>query len=106
NMELIRRVLPLLLFIYTAAAHSQGVQFEEKLSWPKILAKAKAEDKYIFVDNFTTWCGPCRIMRSMLLPQAAAASYFNSKFICVSVQLDTTANDDRHVRSWYADAHA
>ena len=96
----------LLLFFAATTTHSQGVQFEEKLSWPKILAKAKTEDKYLFVDAFTTWCGPCRIMRAMLLTQPAAASYFNSKFICVSIQLDTTANDDHHVRSWYKDAHA
>ncbi len=88
------RILLFLLLLATATTHAQGVNFEEKLSWPKILAKAKSEDKYIFVDFFTTWCGPCRAMRAMLLTQPAAASYFNDKFICVSIQLDTTANDD------------
>lgn len=105
-MELIKTLLCLFLLLPAATPRAQGVQFEEKLSWPKLLAKAKAEDKFIFVDCFTTWCGPCRAMRAMLLTQPAAANYFDNKFICVSVQLDTTSSDDRRVRSWYADAHA
>ena len=99
------RILLFLLLLATATTHAQGVHFNEKDSWPKLLAKAKTEDKYIFVDFFTTWCGPCRAMRAMLLSQPAAASYFNDKFICVSIQLDTTANDDHRVRAGYADAH-
>ena len=83
-----------------------GVHFEEGLSWSAIQAKANAENKYIFVDGFTTWCGPCKMMRQVIFPQPEAGTYFNDKFISVPVQLDTTANDDKHVRSWYADAHA
>jgi thioredoxin-related protein len=83
-----------------------GVQFEHELSWTAILAKAKAEHKYIFVDGFTTWCGPCRFMRTTIFPQKEVGDYLNDKFICVEVQLDTTAKDNDHVKNWYADAHA
>ncbi|HWB92557.1 MAG TPA: thioredoxin family protein [Puia sp.] len=96
----------LLVLALGGSVQAQGVHFEDGLSWADIQAKAKAENKYIFVDGFTTWCGPCRFMRDNILTQPEAGAFFNDKFISVSVQLDTTARDDRAVRSWYRDAHA
>src|SRR5579863_6830712 len=68
---------------------SKGMQFEHDLSWSGILAKAKAENKYIFMDCFTTWCGPCKFMSTTIFPQEETGNYFNDKFINVKVQLDT-----------------
>jgi thioredoxin-related protein len=83
----------------------KGVHFENNLSWKAIQAKAKAGNKYIFMDCYTTWCGPCRYMAREIFPQDAAGSYFNDKFVSVAVQLDTTTHDEKHVRHWYEDAH-
>jgi thioredoxin-related protein len=88
------------------AQEGKGVHFEDSLSWTAIRAKARAENKYIFMDCFTTWCGPCKYMATKLFPQQAAGDYFNDKFISVSVQLDTSKTDNAAVRAWYADAHA
>lgn len=92
-------------FLTYAQAQEKGVHFEHGLSWAAIQAKAKAEHKYIFMDCFTTWCGPCRFMSNTIFPQEASGSYFNEKFINVKVQLDTTKNDNDEVKSWYADGH-
>jgi thioredoxin-related protein len=98
------------LSVHLASAQEQpakgGVRFEHELSWTAIQAKAKAEHKYIFMDCFTTWCGPCRYMTTTIFPQKEMGDYFNDKFISVEVQLDTTSKDNDHVKSWYADAHA
>src|SRR5579872_3577458 len=101
-----QRFLPLLLLIpLVVFAQEKGVRFENNLSWTAIQAKAKAENKYIFMDCYTTWCGPCKYMAREIFPREAAGSYFNDKFVSVAVQLDTTKGDDKHVRGWYADAH-
>jgi len=100
-----RLALILLVSLLSITASAQGVNFVEGLSWSAVQAKAKAENKYIFVDGFTTWCGPCRMMRTLILTQPEAGAYFNDKFISVSVQLDTTAGDEKQVRRWYSDAH-
>lgn len=99
-------VLPVLLISSAVTAQETGVHFEHELSWSQVQAKAKAENKYIFVDCFTTWCGPCRYMRTVIFPQAEMGNFFNDKFVNIEVQLDTTSKDNEQVRSWYADAHA
>jgi thiol-disulfide isomerase/thioredoxin len=95
-----------LLFVSLAGrAQDKGVHFEHGLSWAAIQAKAKAENKYIFMDCFTTWCGPCRYMSTTIFPQEACGQYFNDKFVCVKVQLDSTAGDNDTVKSWYQAGH-
>jgi thiol-disulfide isomerase/thioredoxin len=91
-----------------AAPQSQdpkGIHFEHNLSWAAIQAKAKAGNKYIFMDFFTTWCGPCRMMSTEIFPLEQTGNYVNDKFISVTVQLDTTAKDADNVKAWYADGH-
>lgn len=89
-----------------AVQDNKGVHFEDGLSWTAIQARAKAENKYIFMDCYTTWCGPCKYMARTIFPQEETGNFFNDKFISVGVQLDTTAKDDDRVKSWYADGHA
>ncbi len=82
-----------------------GVHFEHGISWAAVKAKARAENKYIFMDCFTTWCGPCRYMSTTIFPQKESGDYMNDKFVSVAVQLDTTAKDADDVKAWYADGH-
>ena len=56
----------LLLLPVFAMAQDKGMHFEHGLSWAEVQAKAKAENKYIFMDCFTTWCGPCKMMAPIL----------------------------------------
>lgn len=100
-----KRLFLLLLIIPAVTFAQKGIQFEHGLSWKEIQAKAKAEKKYIFMDAFTTWCGPCRYMSANIFPQEKIGSYFNEHFINVAAQLDTTKNDNDEVKKWYADAH-
>ena len=39
-----------------------GTYFQTGLSWKEVKAKAEAEHKYIFMDCYATWCGPCKWM--------------------------------------------
>jgi len=96
------------LSVHLASAQSyreKGVRFEDKLSWSAIKLKAAVENKYIFVDCYATWCGPCKYMSYTIFPTQMAGDFFNSRFISVKIQMDTTAKDDEEIRQWYADAH-
>ena len=90
--------------LFLTQAQSQGIHFEDKNDWKSILLKAKAENKYIFVDCYTTWCGPCRGMDADVFPLKEVGDFFNNKFINVKFQLDTTGNDPEQIKRQYKDA--
>ncbi len=92
-------LIPTLLF-----AQSEGVKFEHGLNWSQIKEKAAKENKFIFVDCFTTWCGPCKYMSSTIFPQAKVGDFFNAKFVNAKIQMDKTKNDNEDVKSWYEEA--
>ncbi len=93
-------IVPLLV-----KAQDKGINFQHEASWKQIQAKAKAENKYVFMDCFTTWCGPCKYMSSTIFPLQEVGEFMNDKFVSVKVQLDTTAKDNELVKSWYQDSH-
>lgn len=96
----------LLLFLPVAAvAQEKGVHFQHGITWQQVQAKAKAEKKYIFMDCYTTWCGPCKYMTAQIFPQEKVGDLMNANFINIQVQLDTTDNDNAEVKSWYATGH-
>ena len=64
-----------------------GVNFEH-LSFKEALDKAQAENKLVFVDCYTSWCGPCRNMTEHIFPQEKVGDYFNSKFVCVKYDME------------------
>jgi thioredoxin-related protein len=103
-----KTVLWLLLCIPTGgiAQNETGVKFENSLSWPEVLTKAKTENKYIFVDVYASWCGPCKLMDQQVYPNDTIGSYLNDHFISVKVQMDSTDKDNEQIKEWYGDARA
>lgn len=87
-----------------AFAQEKGIHFEHGSTWAEVKAKAKAENKYIFMDCFTTWCGPCKMMSAQIFPQEKVGNFMNDKYVSVKVQMDQTAKDNEEVKQWYADA--
>lgn len=80
-----------------------GIRFENNESWSGIIKNAKATNKYIFVDCFTTWCQPCKFMDAKVFIDPRVGSFFNTNFINVRLQFDSTNNDDIETKRRYAD---
>lgn len=80
---------------------NKGIIFERGLNWKQITAKAKAENKYIFVDCYATWCKPCKEMDKHIYPNDTVGEFFNNKFISVKVQMDTGKIDDDNIKILY-----
>ncbi len=100
--------LVLIVFLSCAsapcAAQDTGIYFEKGLSFSQIKEKAAIEGKMIFIDVYTTWCGPCKYMAQKVFTQKKVGDFFNENFINISVQTDTSNKDDENVKSWYTDA--
>lgn len=65
-----------------------GIIFSED-SWVKIKETAKNENKLIFVDAYTTWCGPCKRMQATTFVDKKVGDFFNKYFISVKVDMET-----------------
>lgn len=73
-------LLLLSFVLYVFHAKAEGIKFFEG-SWKEILAEAKAQNKPIFIDIYTTWCGPCKQMSKNIFPLDNVGEKFNSLFI-------------------------
>lgn len=93
-----------ILIPFFAECQETGIKFESGLTWKDIRVKAKAENKYIFMDCYATWCGPCKWMSQHIFSEGEVGEYMNSHFISVAVQMDKEPNDDLGTKNWYADA--
>lgn len=59
-----------------------------RITHDEALAAAKRENKMVFIDFYTDWCGPCKRMASDVFPQKAVGDYFNAKFVCLKLNAE------------------
>lgn len=64
-----------------------GVNFEH-LTFDEALLKARTENKLVFVDCYTSWCGPCAQMMKVIFPQEKVGKFFNQRFISLKVDME------------------
>ena len=64
-----------------------GIHFEQ-LTFDEALVKAKAENKLVFMDCYTSWCGPCKMMEKEIFPQKKVGEFFNPKFISIKIDME------------------
>lgn len=76
------KLLFLLIFLSfsTFATDDKGILFTEG-SWSQVLIEAKKQNKLIFIDIYTTWCGPCKVMSAKVFTDAKVGEKFNEAFI-------------------------
>lgn len=70
--------------LMACGAWAQGIVFR-KDSWKEILERAKQEDKTVFVDFYTSWCGPCKMMEKEIFGEKKVGDYYNQHFICCQI---------------------
>ena len=66
---------------------AQGINFQ-KGTWADIQAKAKTENKHIFVDAYTTWCGPCKWLSKKIFPQKEVGDFFNKNYVAFKMDME------------------
>lgn len=66
---------------------SKGIHFFHG-TYPEALEEAKKQDKLIFIDFYTEWCGPCKSMVKYVFSQQPVGDVFNKHFVSVKVDAE------------------
>ena len=66
---------------------TNGIEFVHG-TFKEALAKAKKENKLVFMDCYTSWCGPCKVMSKEVFTQKEVGDYFNANFVNIKVDME------------------
>jgi len=90
----IKKILACLLVVLIYGHLSaQGIHFETS-DWASVKSKAKAENKLIFVDAYTTWCGPCKWMDKHVFSDGKVGLFYNAHFIPFKIDAEKGAGPE------------
>lgn len=68
-------------------AFAQGIKFEDS-NFTAVLAKAKKENRLVFVDAYASWCGPCKLMVKNIFPLQTVGDFYNSHFVNAKIDME------------------
>ncbi|TRX71434.1 thioredoxin domain-containing protein [Carboxylicivirga sp. M1479] len=82
-----KAVLIVLAVFAVGQLFAQGIEFEHG-TFNEALAKAKKENKLIFMDCYTTWCGPCKHLAKNIFTQKEVGDFYNQNFVNVKMDCE------------------
>ncbi len=79
--------LSILLSVNILVAQNRSINFDHG-TFAELKQKALKENKLIFVDAFTTWCGPCKQMAKTVFTNDTVADYYNNHFVNAKIDME------------------
>ena len=71
----------------SAQLSAAGINFDHR-SWAEIVERAKTENRLIFIDFYTQWCGPCYNMAKTVFTDADVAAFYNNSFVNAKIDAE------------------
>lgn len=62
--------------------------FIDNAPWEEVIKKAKDVGKPIFIDCYTSWCGPCKALAKNVFPQKEVGDFMNATFITAKYDME------------------
>ena len=97
---MMKNIFSILILFFSVSVFSQESIAFEKSTFDDILAKAKKENKLVFLDAYASWCGPCKLMEKNVFPQEEVKNYYNANF--VNAHFDMEKGEGRNIASKYS----
>ncbi len=82
-----KNLFTLIFVLFTWQLSQAQVQFFEG-SWNEVLQEAKKQNKPIFVDFYTSWCGPCKLMTKTTFANTQVGDYLNNNYIAYKIDCE------------------
>ena len=79
--------LVLISLCITSFSQNRSIQFETK-TFEEIKSIAKSQNKLIFLDAYTSWCGPCKFMAKNIFTNDTVADFYNARFINAKIDME------------------
>ena len=73
--------------LLAVALSGQGIEFFHG-TFDEAKAKASESNQLIFVDAYTTWCGPCKRMAAQVFPTKEVGDFFNANFVNMKLDME------------------
>ena len=104
-MNYIKQFLFLCLILLASCKSSQDIveiggpiiQYESSTLLTEVLEKAEKENKIVFVDIYTDWCLPCKVMDKEVFEDEATAEFMNENFINYKVNAEKGEGPDINI---------
>ena len=82
-MNLRKNIFILFISFLSVNLFAQNEVSFRSLTLEEAIKKAGEENKMIFIDCYTTWCGPCKRLSKETFTDSLFADYINNKFIAL-----------------------
>lgn len=94
-----KKLLALLLINFAFICHAQDEMKFDELPFKDLIAKAKKENKLVFIDAYASWCGPCKMMERNIFPKKSVGDVYNKSF--VNARIDMEKGEGREIAQKY-----
>lgn len=84
--------------------NTKGIQFKN-ISFDEALKLAEKEKKLIFIDAYTSWCGPCKLMSKNTFTDEKVGAYFNKNFINLKIDMEKDTDGPNVARRFSVSAY-
>lgn len=68
-------------------AQNREIRFETG-DFQKALDSAKEQGRWVFMDCYTSWCGPCKLLAKNVFTLDSVADFFNTQFVNFSIDME------------------
>lgn len=88
----------LFIFVATFSFAQDEIKFQD-IPFKDLIAKAKKENKIVFIDAYASWCGPCKMMEKNIFTQKSVGDFYNKNF--VNARIDMEKGEGRDIAKKY-----